>query len=421
MSITVLTNAQQPIPAANKAIYTVSGSNRTQPNYRYVADIERVGGGRLARLKCDKLPTTSNGFFNVADVAKSLIVPAKPNPIAGWMDAAIAERFVIKFREEYGTTPAVSSGSTDVNATIWKAYFPQQAIPVTSGYAAASGMLSVLALTNRPQSITLKTGQSDWLAMQKTTTSGTLNAEIVYPTRSFQVASASGFLSGLFNFGAVQSLTSGQTSDSLPGAVNFPKTREQAWEYYQARADAAGAFPSENTACAKALYDQLVPENPFGVGFEVSLLAVIGDSDTFTQTYSVTIDDCERYPSQVVYFRNALGGVDAYDFKMKNRTRFDAERSTYNRNSDVFGTTSYDEVWQTQYTEQLDLNSDWLTDAEFVWLKEMFLTSQCWVLQDGELIEAVIVPTSYRVETRQVDRLRQLNMQIRIAYKNTTL
>jgi len=31
------------------------------------------------------------------------------------------------------------------------------------------------------------------------------------------------------------------------------------------------------------------------------------------------------------------------------------------------------------------------------------------------------VPTTYNVATRAVDRLQQLNIQIQIAYKNTTL
>ena len=378
MSITIITSTQQPIPAANKGIYVVTGSNRTQPNYRYVADIEKVGGGRLARLKCDKLPTSSDGFFNVSEVAKTLIVPAKPNPVAGWIDAKVIEPFVIKFREEFGSTPAVSSGSTDANATIWKAYFPQQAIPATSGYLTTTGSVNALAITNRPRAYSLKTNQNDWLGIMKNTTTGTFTAVVIYPTRTFEVVSASGFLSGLFNVGAVASLTSGQTSDGVAGSVGYP-TEGQSYQV------TLSAFGSE------------------------------------TQVYTITIDNCERYPSQVVYFRNALGGVDAYDFKMKNRTRIEAERSTYNRNSDVFGTTSFDEVWQAQYTESLDLNSDWLTDAEFVWLREMFLTSECWVLQNGSLVEATIVPTTYNVATRAVDRLQQLNIQIQIAYKNTTL
>jgi len=56
-------------------------------------------------------------------------------------------------------------------------------------------------------------------------------------------------------------------------------------------------------------------------------------------SYTLTINDCVNYPQQLVYFRNALGGVDSYNFKMKNRKAIGAERSTYSRNSDVYGTT----------------------------------------------------------------------------------
>jgi hypothetical protein len=106
---------------------------------------------------------------------------------------------------------------------------------------------------------------------------------------------------------------------------------------------------------------------------------------------------------------------------MKNRTTLNADRSIFNRNFDTFGTTSYDEIFQTQYTEQLDLNSDWLTNAEFAWLKEMFLTSQCWVLQDGELVEAIVNTTNYRVSRNEVDNVQQLNISLNVAYKNVTL
>jgi hypothetical protein len=381
MSIAIITQPQQPQPAANKSIYVVSGSNQSQANFRYVADVRNSANALLARLKCDKLPN-GNGFFNVASVIQTLIVPAKPNPVAGWQDAKVAEPYVLNFRDEFGTPPVVSTGSTNASGIAWKAYFPQQAIPVTSGYIVAAGMDTVLALTNRPRSYSLKTGQNDWIAIQKNVASGTLRAEIIYPSRTFQVASVSGFLSGLFNVGAVSSLTSGQTSDGVAGSVGYPTQ---------------------------------------GQSYQVALFANINDADIFTQAYTITIDDCERYPSQIVYFRNALGGVDSYTFKMKNRKRLEAERSTFNRNSDVFGTTSFDKIWQTQYTERLELNSDWLTDAEFRWLSEMFLTSEMWVLQNGSLVEAVVNSNSYNVSTRAVDRLQQLNIAIDIAFKNTTL
>lgn len=412
--IAITQSPQQPVPSANKAIYIVSGDNVASGNFRYVADVSG------ARLKCDKLPNNL-GFFNVSEVIKTLIVPAKPNPVAGWQDADVAEAYSVEFKEEFGIPPTVQSGSTNASGIVWKAYFPQQNIPATSGYMAVSGVGTFQALTNRPTYYSLKTGQNDWISVLKDRNNTPFVAEIQYPTRTFQASSIDIGYSAMFNVGAVRLLTSGQTSDGKSGEVNYPKTRDEAWAFYQARATADGAV-SETNPCAKAEYDELVPNMPFGEEtYIVQFIAPIGDSDEFSQVFTITIDDCERYPSQIVYFRNALGGVDPYDFKMKNRKRLEVERSIYNRNSDIYGTTSFDTIWQNQYTERLELNSDWLTDSEWLWLKEMFLTNECWVLQDGALVEAVIVPTEYRVNKRAVDRLQQLNVTIDIAYKNTTV
>jgi hypothetical protein len=423
MSIAIITQPQQPQPAANKSIYVVSGSNQAQTNFRYVADVRNSANALLARLKCDKLPN-GNGFFNVASVIQTLIVPAKPNPVAGWQDAKVAEPYVLNFRDEFGTPPVVSTGSTNASGIVWKAYFPQQAIPVTSGFIGNIGK----ALTNKADNYTLRTIDHDFIACMKNV-SDNFRVQINYVSETFVVlrsynvdgANVSGAISAMFNAGpaGIRALTSGQTSDNLPGIVNFRKTAQESFEYYRQRATADGAV-SELNPCALAKFVSIVPPVLFGARYQL-FFSTSSTSKNVTFAKTITIDDCERYPSQIVYFRNALGGVDSYTFKMKNRKRLEAERSTFNRNSDVFGTTSFDKIWQTQYTEQLELNSDWLTDAEFRWLSEMFLTSEMWVLQNGSLVEAVVNSNSYNVSTRAVDRLQQLNIAIDIAFKNTTL
>ena len=380
MSTTITTTPQQPTPAANKAIYVVSGTLIAEPNYRYVADIKQQSGALLARLKCDKLPSTNEGFFNVSDIVKTLIVPAKPNPVAGWQDAAIAARYTATFMEEYGTPPVVATGVTTIaSGIVWKAYFNQQAIPNTSTYLGIEDVMGKL-LSNRPAAYDMRSDQNEFITALKDS-AVEFAAEIFYPTRSFAVVGTltDAMLSASFNMGpaGLLALTSGQTSDGLAGNVGFPNVGQS------------------------YVVEISLGENTFG--------------------YTITINDCVNYPQQLVYFRNALGGVDSYNFKMKNRKAIGAERSTYNRNSDVYGTTVFDSIWQTQYTERVDLNSDWLTDAEFVWLQEMFLTSELWVLQNGVLIEAVMIPTEYRLNTRQVDKLNQINFAINIAYKNNTL
>ena len=419
MSTTITTTPQQPTPAANNAIYVVLGTLIAQPNYRYVADIKSEASTLLARLKCDKLPVSNSGFFNVSDIAKSMIVPAKPTLTAGWQDAAVAARYTATFMEEYGTPPVVDTGVTTIaSGIVWKAYFNQQAIPATSGYLGTGTTMREL-LTNRPTAYDMRSNQNDFLTGLKDSAVDFI-ATISYPTRTFDVVGTltDPMLSASFNMGAagLLALTSGQTSDALAGNVGFPKTSAQSYAQYLARATADGAEADSN-ACAPAAYLALIGEYPFGQSYTVTINMGANQS----ALYTLTLNDCIRFPQQLVYFRNALGGIDSYNFKMKNRKAIGAERSTYSKNSDVYGTTVFDSIWQTQYTERVDLNSDWLTDTEFIWLQELFLTSELWVLQNGVLIEAVMVPSEYRISTRHGDGLQQINMAINIAFKNKTI
>ncbi len=80
MSITVLSGSPLvATPVYNKMLYKVSGSLIAQPNYRYVCDVKNPAGTTLARLKCDKLPTTNFGFFDVQKVVETLVAPTAPS------------------------------------------------------------------------------------------------------------------------------------------------------------------------------------------------------------------------------------------------------------------------------------------------------------------------------------------------------
>ena len=80
MSISVLSGSPQTAtPVYNKMIFKVSGSLTSATNYRYVCDVKNgAGTTTLARLKCDKLPTTNYGFFDVSRVVETLMAPTVP-------------------------------------------------------------------------------------------------------------------------------------------------------------------------------------------------------------------------------------------------------------------------------------------------------------------------------------------------------
>ena len=80
MAISVLSGSpQSATPVYNKMLFKVSGSLTSATNYRYVCDVKDTAGtNTLARLKCDKLPTTNYGFFDVQKVVETLVAPTKP-------------------------------------------------------------------------------------------------------------------------------------------------------------------------------------------------------------------------------------------------------------------------------------------------------------------------------------------------------
>jgi hypothetical protein len=113
MSISVLSGSPLvATPVYNKMLYKVSGSLIAQPNYRYVCDVKNPAGTTLARLKCDKLPTTNFGFFDVQKVVETLIAPTAPSPTqTGFVEhSGFYSGYRLDFTQEYGEHPR-SNGS----------------------------------------------------------------------------------------------------------------------------------------------------------------------------------------------------------------------------------------------------------------------------------------------------------------------
>ncbi|MBM3913287.1 MAG: hypothetical protein FJ351_02445, partial [Sphingomonadales bacterium] len=122
MAITVLSGSPQAAtPVYNKMLFKVSGSLIAEPNFRYICDVKNAAGTTtLARLKCDKLPTTNFGFFDVSRVVETLIAPTVPTLTqAGFADhAGFYSGYRLDFTQEFGSTPVVSGNFTTVSGNI---------------------------------------------------------------------------------------------------------------------------------------------------------------------------------------------------------------------------------------------------------------------------------------------------------------
>ena len=397
MSITIVSSLPALLPVGNSDVVVVSSDNTASANFRYICDVS--GSTASARLKCDKLPNTSYGFFGVSKVVETLILPAVPQTTSGWQSGGYAVKADLTFREEYGSPPTVATGTTTGSVIAWQAAFRQQdyntAIAAPTTYYAAtvnSDAVPLKVVSNRPTTQTLTSGSNDFLSMVVDTAVTGVALRVSYDsgaTRSaFLVTGTVSGLAPLINAGprGLYNLTSAQCSDGSAGSVNFP-----------------------------------TQGGTIAVQMTTNVDGFISSTYSRTKAYTYTIDNCERYDQLRVFFRNMYGGVDGYTFTKKNRQSVNVNRQTYGYNNSVYGDDQFDKQWSVTYRDTYNLQSDWLSDAEFSWLQEMIYAPECWIELSGALVPVVVQTNTYNIMKRINDRLQAITVDVQVGYENTAL
>jgi hypothetical protein len=397
MSITIVSSLPALLPVGNSDVVVVSSNLTASANFRYICDVS--GSTASARLKCDKLPSTSFGFFGVSKVVETLILPAVPQTTSGWQSGGYAVKANLTFREEYGSPPTVATGTTTGSVIAWQAAFRQQnyntAIAAPTTYYAAtvnSDAVPLKVVSNRPVSSTLTSGSNDFLSMVVDSAVTGVALRVTYDSGAtrptFLVTGTISGLAPLINAGprGLYNLTAGQCTDGSAGSVNFP-TQGGTIEV-QIAANAAGTLTSAFSR---------------------------------TKAYTYTIDNCERYDQLRVFFRNMYGGVDGYTFTKKNRQSVNVKRQTYGYNNSVYGDDQFDKQWSVTYRDTYNLQSDWLSDAEFSWLQEMVYSPECWIELSGALVPVVVQTNTFAIMKRINDRLQAITVDVQVGYENTAL
>jgi hypothetical protein len=390
MSISVLSGSPLvATPVYNKMLFKVSGSLIAQPNYRYVCDVKNPAGTTLARLKCDKLPTTNFGFFDVQKVVETLVAPTAPTLTqTGFVDhSGFYSGYRLDFTQEYGNTPAVTGATTTVSGVMAFAGNLEQlelADWSLDTYFRFGNTFTLVRPLTTPTAFTVYQGGSNFLAINGTK----------YVAAGFDswLASARVAYNGVNYDFAVSPSLSGTTDYNIQRFACGP-------------ANLLGSIPALSGA---------VEGDSYTVRF-------VSNASSQSPPTTFTFGPCQRFDSIPVHFVNKYGGIDSYTFTMKNRKRANIQREVFGYNSDVYATTTYNKVWAGSFDFVYALNSDWLTDAESEWLIEMVRSGYVWLELGGQLVEAVVNANQYQFVTRRNDRLTQLQIEVAVAYDNNIL
>jgi hypothetical protein len=232
----------------------------------------------------------------------------------------------------------------------------------------------------------------------------------------------------MFNvgLGGIYAITSGQTSDSRAGTFrNALWTNADEYAFYNTRATADGAV-SESNPCAFDVFNSLVDFDGGGsyqvaITYDHATDTNYYSEDRTTETYAIDyeVETCERFVPQRLFFKNSLGGFDGYTFTMKNKKVGNMTKQTFGKNQNIYGTKVAETIYSGEFEETLTLNSDWLLDAN--WMSELIYSPQVYLQIGSELVEGIVNTSSFTFHTRPQDKLQQLQVEVKIAYKNNVI
>ena len=420
MAITISQQPTSPGMTNSDYLFEVSSNQSTQPQFQFVADLTLSGSATvLQRIKQQPNPS-SYGVFNFGQIVASYLAEDnlwKTPKFA--LASGSAKRFQVKFGEEYGTSlsssvllyngvsavtgsPAktgsdyyyVIDGLVDpYDASNWNfpsaSYYQDVATPTGGG----DTIQAEYALTNAPITKSIQRTEYETIAL----INGNFNdsdtvAQDVYGVQVDQYNSAGTLISSSF-----------VVNDSSNGGG--PRTNDsEVWN----------AVAATQTSGSQLLTIGVGPLNLSAAGTPLSssctyytVKAVMQDAPSqedpanyFTfRRYNIEGPACD-YDGVRFAWKNQFGVWDYYTFTLQSDSAFTIERNSFGKTFVDYSTTSttvaYDRERRgaTQFYNGLDqtrtANSNWLTQAEADWLRELFFSANVYQQTGGNLFPIVI-------------------------------
>jgi len=150
--------------------------------------------------------------------------------------------------------------------------------------------------------------------------------------------------------------------------------------------------------------------------------------------YTVTLDDIlfrldltcnHKYTTYAIHFLNQLGTFETFFFRKVSRLSSDIERKEFTQPAHRMSSTGVvtyanangalheqSTIFAARAKDKLTLNSDLLTDAEHVWIKQLILSPMVYLEENGQFRPVRITNTNYEERRYINDKLTNLVINI---------
>jgi len=168
--------------------------------------------------------------------------------------------------------------------------------------------------------------------------------------------------------------------------------------------------------------------------YTVNLENASGNPVSETFTFYVKDKTC-KYPIYQIAFLNRYGAWDYMTFEKRSSRRVNVDRQQYTKNFGTWttpnGSWSYN-GWEggkrnfnVKAQEILTLNSNWISEAEAVWLEQLITTPEAYIIDldldgtvDASSVRPIIIRTSnYEIKTSVNDKVFNLEIEVEYAHE----
>lgn len=440
MAINILQQPTSPNMANADLLFEVSSSQYTQPQFQFVCDVFQSGSATLIqRIKQQPNPS-GYGVFNMRQILSYQLDSDKNWKTAKFATASQAEkRFVIKFGEEYGSSvsssvslynginqtasqaPAKSgsayytiiNGLVEPNAGYWN--FPSQSYftPTITPTAGADTIQAENTLTYAPTTKVVQVGEYETISLINGNFDNGATAQDIFGLQVDQYDSSNTLISSSFTPNITSNGGGARTSIS------------QLWT----------AISASQTAGTQLLTIGVGPQNLSDAGTPISsscayyeVKVVLQDSANTKDTtnyyayrrYNIGGAECISNGARFAW-KNEFGMWDYYTFTLAEAQTSNMERLDYQQVFVPYNTSTtavnYDitrrgaNPFNTKITQDKTANSNWLTQTEADWLRELFYSTDVYI-QDGSNFLPIVITNASVVEKTNPRTQKLFNYQV---------
>ena len=382
MAVTIYDEPQLIAPAGNPLVFTFSSNQTAQPNFSFVVEVYINSTLRLTQEVFRQFNTL--GRIDVSEAVQSVLINPQITTDLEFDATNSMVTYAIIVYEKYGSTPIIQASDTSTTLKAFNAAleYPQWRVFDYEIYDPNLTQDAVF-LTNFPTTSRALCGMDENFYLGYFEQSGVAICD--------------------FNVYLLDIQGNTIASDS------YTLTSTE--------------FNILNVGPQVIIANTSITQNDFDDCFKYEV-SVSVQGVSFVGPFTIYMDlDCKRYTTHRLHWLNKLGSWDSFTFALVSTESATVQAFDYQRDPGVWDNTSYTyPLYSGQKihfaktkTEQLILNSDWISEAVQNWLVESLYDSPLVYLErdNGTAFEPVkVTNSSYTLKNRRRDGLIQETVSI---------